>query len=224
MPEKNLNNGLMNKAAAKYSALLNNEINDTEKEARALDVGIPDRITGRLSRKYGLKLNKSEQHNNRVLGAALVLIAVFCVAVCSPKTVTAVVNVFRELAFVESGKSMEVYPQTKAESGFYVDVPGGFLSEGSFLVGKNIIRTSYQNSGDYIEMTEYSEGYKLIYDNEEQESHRDVEINSHPGKIFRKNNITTIIIDYNGAILEIESSLPEGTLLEIAKSIKSINE
>ena len=55
MPDKNLNDDLMNKAAAEYSAVLNNEINDAGKEAEALEVWIPDRVTGRLSRKYGLK-------------------------------------------------------------------------------------------------------------------------------------------------------------------------
>ena len=59
MPDKNLNDDLMNKAAAEYSAVLNNEINDAGKEAEALEVWIPDRVTGRLSRKYGLKLSKS---------------------------------------------------------------------------------------------------------------------------------------------------------------------
>ena len=48
MPDKNLNDDLMNKAAAEYSAVLNNEINDAGKEAEALEVWIPDRVTGFL--------------------------------------------------------------------------------------------------------------------------------------------------------------------------------
>ncbi len=105
-----------------------------------------------------------------------------------------------------------------------MDVPESFLCEGTFLVGKNIIRTRYQSLEHYIEITEYSEGYKLAYDNENQDSHNDIEINGLPGKIFRKNGITTIVLDYAGAILEMESDLPEETLMEIAKSIKSVNE
>ena len=62
------------------------------------------------------------------------------------------------------------------------------------------------------------------YDNENQDSHNDIEINGLPGKIFRKKGITTIVLDYAGAILEMESDLPEETLMAIAKSIKSVNE
>ena len=174
MPEKNLNDGLMNKAAAEYSDLLNNEIDDAEKEAEALEVGIPDRITGRLSRKYGLKLSKSEQHHNRVMSAALVLIAVFCVAVWSPKTVTAVVNIFRELVFEEHGRSMDVYTKTRADSAFSITIPKEFLSEGTFLVGKDIIKTRYQSPENYIEVTEYSDDYKIVYDNENQDTRREL--------------------------------------------------
>ena len=191
MPEKNLNDGLMNKAAAEYSDLLNNEIDDAEKEAEALEVGIPDRITGRLSRKYGLKLSKSEQHHNRVMSAALVLIAVFCVAVWSPKTVTAVVNIFRELVFEEHGRSMDVYTKTRADSAFSITIPKEFLSEGTFLVGKDIIKTRYQSPENYIEVTEYSDDYKIVYDNENQDTRREIEINAHSGRIFRKNGVTT---------------------------------
>ena len=224
MPEKNLNDGLMNKAAAEYSDLLNNEIDDAEKEAEALEVGIPDRITGRLSRKYGLKLSKSEQHHNRVMSAALVLIAVFCVAVWSPKTVTAVVNIFRELVFEEHGRSMDVYTKTRADSAFSITIPKEFLSEGTFLVGKDIIKTRYQSPENYIEVTEYSDDYKIVYDNENQDTRREIEINAHSGRIFRKNGVTTLVLDYSGTILEVESSLPEAELLEIANSIKSIKE
>ena len=224
MPEKNLNDGLMNKAAAEYSDLLNNEIDDAEKEAEALEVGIPDRITGRLSRKYGLKLSKSEQHHNRVMSAALVLIAVFCVAVWSPKTVTAVVNIFRELVFEEHGRSMDVYTKTRADSAFSITIPKEFLSEGTFLVGKDIIKTRYQSPENYIEVTEYSDDYKIVYDNENHDTRREIEINAHSGRIFRKNGVTTLVLDYSGTILEVESSLPEAELLEIADSIKSIKE
>ncbi len=224
MPEKNLNDGLMNKAAAEYSDLLNNEIDDAEKEAEALEVGIPDRITGRLSRKYGLKLSKSEQHHNRVMSAALVLIAVFCVAVWSPKTVTAVVNIFRELVFEEHGRSMDVYTKTRADSAFSITIPKEFLSEGTFLVGKDIIKTRYQSPENYIEVTEYSDDYKIVYDNENQDTRREIEINAHSGRIFRKTGVTTLVLDYSGTILEVESSLPEAELLEIADSIKSIKE
>lgn len=224
MPEKNLNDGLMNKAAAEYSDLLNNEIDDAEKEAEALEVGIPDRITGRLSRKYGLKLSKSEQHHNRVMSATLVLIAVFCVAVWSPKTVTAVVNIFRELVFEEHGRSMDVYTKTRADSAFSITIPKEFLSEGTFLVGKDIIKTRYQSPENYIEVTEYSDDYKIVYDNENQDTRREIEINAHSGRIFRKNGVTTLVLDYSGTILEVESSLPEAELLEIADSIKSIKE
>ena len=224
MPEKNLNDGLMNKAAAEYSDLLNNEIDDAEKEAEALEVGIPDRITGRLSRKYGLKLSKSEQHHNRVMSAALVLIAVFCVAVWSPKTVTAVVNIFRELVFEEHGRSMDVYTKTRADSAFSITIPKEFLSECTFLVGKDIIKTRYQSPENYIEVTEYSDDYKIVYDNENQDTRREIEINAHSGRIFRKNGVTTLVLDYSGTILEVESSLPEAELLEIADSIKSIKE
>ena len=224
MPDKNLNDGLMNKAAAEYSDLLNNEIDDAEKEAEALEVGIPDRITGRLSRKYGLKLSKSEQHHNRVMSAALVLIAVFCVAVWSPKTVTAVVNIFRELVFEEHGRSMDVYTKTRADSAFSITIPKEFLSEGTFLVGKDIIKTRYQSPENYIEVTEYSDDYKIVYDNENQDTRREIEINAHSGRIFRKNGVTTLVLDYSGTILEVESSLPEAELLEIADSIKSIKE
>ncbi len=224
MPENDFNHDMLEQAAAEYSSLLVHEVEDAEKEAEALNVEIPDRVTKRLSRKYRLKLKKSEQHERRVLNAAIVVLVIFCIPIWFPKTVTAVVNVFRELVFVENEKSMEVYPQTMADPVFYADIPQGFLSEGTFLVGKNIIRTRYQSPDNYIEITEYSEGYKLVYDNEDQEEHSDVEINARPGKIFRKNDITTIVIDYNGVILEVESSLPEDMLLEIAKSIKRINE
>ena len=224
MPENNFNHDMLEQAAAEYSSLLDHEVCNAKREAEALEVEIPDRLTARLSRKYGLRLKKSEQHEKRVLSAALVVIVVFCVAVWFPNTAAAVINVVRELVFTDNGKSMEVYPQTRADSDFYVDVPESFLCEGTFLVGKNIIRTRYQSLEHYIEITEYSEGYKLAYDNEKQDSHNDIEINGLPGKIFRKNGITTIVLDYAGAILEMESDLPEETLMEIAKSIKSVNE
>ncbi len=177
-----------------------------------------------MSRKYGLKLSKSEQHHNRVMSAALVLIAVFCVAVWSPKTVTAVVNIFRELVFEEHGRSMDVYTKTRADSAFSITIPKEFLSEGTFLVGKDIIKTRYQSPENYIEVTEYSDDYKIVYDNENQDTRREIEINAHSGRIFRKNGVTTLVLDYSGTILEVESSLPEAELLEIADSIKSIKE
>lgn len=224
MPENDFNHDLLEQAAAEYSSLLEHEINNAEQEAEALEVEIPDRLTGRLSRKYGLRLKKSERHEKRVLNAALAVIAVFCIAVWFPKTVTAVVNVIRELAFEDHGKSMDVYSKTKADSAFYIDIPEEFLSEGTFLVGKDIIKTRYQSPENYIEVTEYPDDYKIVYDTENPENRRDIELNAHFGKIFRKNGITTIVLDYSGTILEVESSLQEDALLEIANSIKSINE
>ena len=116
---------------------------------------------------------------------------------------------------------MDVHSRTRADSSFSIEVPENFLSDGTFLIGNNAVRTRYQSPEEYIEITEYSIGYKLSYDNEELDSKKDVTVNAYSGMIFRKNGVTTLVLDYSGVILEMESSLPEETLIEIAKSIQS---
>ena len=220
MPENKLDDKLMHQAAEEYSQILKDTTEELYQEASALKIEIPDRLTGRLSRKYGLKLSKSERHERRAQYIALVFVAIFFTAIWFPQTVTAVVNVFRELVFVDNGRSMDVHSRTRVDSSFEIELPEGFVSEGTFLIGKNAARTRYQSPEEYIEITEYSEGYKLSYDNEKLDSIKDVTVNAYSGKIFRKNGITTIVLDYSGIILEIESSLPEDDLAEIAKKMK----
>lgn len=224
MSENKFEDEMLKQAAEEYSNLLKMTAMEMEMEAEALEVEIPDRLTGRLSRKYRLKLNKSEQHEKRVTNLGLAFVAILLICIWFPQTVTAVVNVFRELVFVDNGRSMEVQSGTRADSSFDIEMPEGFVSEGTFLIGRNAVRTRYQSTEEYIEITEYSEGYKLSYDSEELDSNKNITIQSYPGKIFRKNGITTIVLDYSGIILEIESSLPEDDLAEIAKSMKEKEE
>lgn len=224
MPENKFEDEMLKQAAEEYSNLLNITIREMDREAEALEVEVPDRLSSRLSRKYRMELNKSERHDRRVMNIAFAFVAMICIGIWFPQTVAAVVNVFRELVFVNNGRSMEVQSGTRADSSFDIELPEGFVSEGTFLVGKNAVRTRYQSTEEYIEVTEYSEGYKLSYDSEELDSNKDITIQSYPGKIFRKNGITTIVLDYSGVILEIESSLPEDTLVEIAKSMKDKEE
>ncbi len=221
MPENKLDDKLMHQAAEEYSQILKDTTEELYQEASALEIEIPDRLTGRLSRKYGLKLSKSERHERRAQYIALVFVAIFFTAIWFPQTVTAVVNVFRELVFVDNGRSMDVHSPTRADSSFSIEVPENFLSDGTFLIGNNAVRTRYQSPEEYIEITEYSIGYKLSYDNEELDSKKEVTVNAYSGMIFRKNGVTTLVLDYSGVILEMESSLPEETLIEIAKSIQS---
>ncbi len=220
MPGNKLDDEMLKQAAEEYSKLLEAATHEMDREAEAFEVEIPDRLTGRLSRKYRLKLEKSEQHKKRTLNIAAAFAAMICIGIWFPQTVTAVVNVFRELVFVDNGRSMEVHSRTRVDSSFEIELPEGFVSEGTFLIGKNAARTRYQSPEEYIEITEYSEGYKLSYDNEKLDSIKDVTVNAYSGKIFRKNGITTIVLDYSGIILEIESSLPEDDLAEIAKKMK----
>ena len=56
MPENNFNHDMLEQAAAEYSSLLDHEVCNAKREAEALEVEIPDRLTARLSRKYGLRL------------------------------------------------------------------------------------------------------------------------------------------------------------------------
>lgn len=220
MPGNKLDDEMLKQAAKEYSKLLEAATHEMGREAEAFEVEIPDRLTGRLSRKYRLKLEKSEQHKKRTLNIAAAFAAMICIGIWFPQTVTAVVNVFRELVFVDNGRSMEVHSRTRVDSSFEIELPERFVSEGTFLIGKNAARTRYQSPEEYIEITEYSEGYKLSYDNEKLDSIKDVTVNAYSGKIFRKNGITTIVLDYSGIILEIESSLPEDDLAEIAKKMK----
>ena len=180
---------MLKQAAEEYSKLLEAATHEMDREAEAFEVEIPDRLTGRLSRKYGLKLSKSERHERRAQYIALVFVAIFFTAIWFPQTVTAVVNVFRELVFVDNGRSMDVHSRTRADSSFSIEVPENFLSDGTFLIGNNAVRTRYQSPEEYIEITEYSEGYKLSYDNEKLDSIKDVTVNAYSGKIFRKNGI-----------------------------------
>ena len=220
MSENKLEDEMLKQAAEEYSKLLEAATHEMDREAEAFEVEIPDRLTGRLSRKYRLKLNKSERHEKRTLNIAVAFAVMICIGIWFPQTVTAVMNMFRELVFVDNGRSMEVQSVTRVASSFDIEIPEGFVSEGTFLVGKNAARTRYQSPEEYIEITEYSEGYKLSYDSEKLDSNKNITIQSYPGKIFRKNGITTIVLDYSGIVLEIESSLPEDDLAEIAKSMK----
>ena len=58
----------------------------------------------------------------------------------------------------------------------------------------------------------------MIYDNENDSDAREITINAYHGRIFRKNNIITIVLDDYGDILEFESSLPEDALIKIVES------
>lgn len=55
MSENKLEDGMLKQAAEEYSRILGDAANEMNKEAAALEVEIPDRLTGRLSRKYRLK-------------------------------------------------------------------------------------------------------------------------------------------------------------------------
>lgn len=46
---------MLKQAAEEYSHILDDAADEMNKEAAALEVEIPDRLTGRLSRKYRLK-------------------------------------------------------------------------------------------------------------------------------------------------------------------------
>ena len=221
MPENKPYDEILKQAAEEYSRILEDTSDEMYKEASALEIEIPDRVTNKLARKYGLKLDRSERHERRVQSVALVFVIIIFTAIWFPQTVTAVANAIRELVFVDNGRSMDVHSRTVADSSFSIEVPEGFLSEGTFLIGRNAVRTRYQSPEEYIEITEYSEGYKLSYDSEKFDSNHDITINDYSGKIFRKNGVTTLVLDYAGVILEMESSLSEEALIETAKSIQS---
>ena len=118
MPGNKLDDEMLKQAAEEYSKLLEAATHEMDREAEAFEVEIPDRLTGRLSRKYRLKLEKSEQHKKRTLNIAAAFAAMICIGIWFPQTVTAVVNVFRELVFVDNGRSMEVHSRTRVDSSF----------------------------------------------------------------------------------------------------------
>ena len=218
MPENEPAKNLLQDAAEEYAFLLEDTMREMGKEANAFEVEVPDKITKRLSRKYKLHIGNPGPFQMFAAGIALALFIIVFTVSWFPHTTIAIVNAFRELVFVSDSRSMEVQSKEKSEPDFSIEVPEGFLSEGTYAVCKNITRTRFESSSDYIEITKYYDEYTMIYDNENDSDAREITINAYHGRIFRKNNIITIVLDDYGDILEFESSLPEDALIKIVES------
>lgn len=107
MPENKPYDEMLKQAAEEYSRILEDTSDEMYKEASALEIEIPDRVTNKLARKYGLKLDRSERYERRVQSVALVFVIIIFTAIWFPQTVTAVANAIRELVFVDNGRFID---------------------------------------------------------------------------------------------------------------------
>ena len=211
------------KAALEYNERLETEMEEMDKEMEALGLEIPNKIARKLAKKYKLSLNKTEKHYLIGPKVASILIGFFLMAgivIGHPQIVTAVVNVIREIFVVSDGRSAEISLADTKDVGLYLSIPEDFNLDAAEK-NENISRNRYVCLDSYIEVTVYPSSYKLILDDEQYDAFDSVTCGVYVGKIHSKNGITTIAIDFDGSLVEIESNLPMEEIKQIADSIKA---
>lgn len=212
-------------ASSEYDALVENELNEIDKQIELLNIEVPDSLTSKLEKDTELSLRGKKIKNHRASRIASIVILFFILGITllnTPKIVTAFRNIIRSLIFEETKESVEISLSQLPKDPYGIAIPENFEFV-EMTKNMNLTRLTYQNDSEYIEITLYTNDYKVVFDNEEYELFDDIVINGYAGKIHEINSNTTVILDFDGNLIEIESNLSKDVLVDMLNNIKNEN-